>query len=59
MDSVRIDLAALGLRIVIPEEIPGVAGTNSIPKDKERQGCPPNGDPDVASRQKFISPLLE
>lgn len=59
MDSMRVDLASFGLSVVIPIQIPGVAGTYSIPEDKERQSCPPKCDPDIASTQQLVTSLLE
>tara|TARA_B100000780_G_C20894767_1_gene356078 strand:- start:174 stop:533 length:360 start_codon:yes stop_codon:yes gene_type:complete len=59
MDSVGINLTALGLGVVVPVKIPGVAGTYSIPEDKERKCCPPKGDPDVTGSEDLIPSLLE
>ena len=49
VDSVWVHLAAFGLGVVIPVEIPGVAGTYSIPEDEEGEGRPPKGNPDITS----------
>merc|ERR1711934_1017667 len=47
VDSMGVDLAAFGLGVVIPIEIPRVAGTYSIPEDEEGEGRPPKGYPDI------------
>ena len=59
VDSVGVDLAAFGLGVVIPVEIPGVSSTYSIPEDEEREGRPPKGNPDIASSEELVTSLLE
>ena len=49
VNSVGVDLASFGLGVVIPVEIPRVAGTYSIPEDEEGEGRPPKGNPDITS----------
>ena len=59
MDSMWVDLASFGLGVVIPVEIPGVAGTYSIPEDKEWEGRPPKGNPDITGGEELVTSLLE
>ena len=59
VDSVGVDLASFGLSVVIPVEIPGVSSTYSIPEDKEREGRPPKGNPDITGGEEHITTLLE
>ena len=47
VNSVWINLTSLCFSIVVPIKIPRVSSTYSIPKDKERERCPPKSYPDV------------
>ena len=47
VNSVWVHLTALCFSVVVPVEIPRIASAYSIPKDKERERCPPKSYPDV------------